>query len=311
MEIRDPQIVCVADLLILIHSGQTKRQTTCILRRFGFDLVHVERRVCHNVIARALKIVSIVIEAVCFVARHDFGIESVNCHIHNTELCIIVELFLTVEGHCRVCARTVLLDKIGRGNEHTARTASGIKNSAVSRLDDVDDHTNEGFRREENAVVGSHHGSKFVEEVFVNSSDDIILNLIERAIVEDSEKITEKTVLQNSVVLGENTFKLSGLLLDQLYRVVDGFAHICIIRKIQKIIIASFFGQENCTFCLKVICAYGQNSATTLGAILENLTFYEFESAVCIAKKDKPQYGHTILLRRYFGIHAEQVRRFP
>ena len=150
----------------------------------------------------------VVIEAVGFIARYDLGIESVNCHIHNTELCIIVELFLTVEGHFRVCARTVLLNKISRGNEHTARTTSGIENSAVGRLDDINDHTNQRLRSEENAVVSRNHGGKFVEEVFVNSSDNIILNLIECAIVKDTEKITEKAVFEDGVVLGKNTLEL-------------------------------------------------------------------------------------------------------
>ena len=208
MEIRDPQIVRVADLLILINTGQTKRETSCILRRFGFYLVHVKRRICHNVITRALKIVCIVIEAVCLIARNDLGIESVNCHIHNAELCVVVELFLTVEGHRCVCARAELLNKVSRRNEHTPRAASRVEYCAVSRLDDVDDHTNERLGREENTIVSRNHGSKFVEEVFVNSSDDIVLNLIKRTIVEDTEKITKKAVFQNSVVLWEDPLEL-------------------------------------------------------------------------------------------------------
>lgn len=39
-----------------------------------------------------------------------------------------------------------------------------------------------------------------------------------------------------------------------------------------------------------------QNSAVTNRAVLECFRFYEFESAICIAQKDKIQYGHTVFL---------------
>ena len=128
---------------------------------------------------------------------------------------------------------------------------------------------------------------EFVEEVFVNSSDNIVLNLIECAIVEDTEKITEKAIFQNGVVLGENTLELCGLLLNQLYCVIDSFAHVCIVGQIQKVIIACFFGKEDRTLRFKIFRFNGQNSAITNRSIFKYLTLYKFKSAICITQEDK------------------------
>ena len=67
-------------------------------------------------------------------------------------------------------------------------------------FNDVYDHSNKGFRCEENTVVRRHHRSKFVEEIFVNPADNIVLNFIERAVVEDTEEFAQKFVLQNGVI---------------------------------------------------------------------------------------------------------------
>ena len=92
---------------------------------------------------------------------------------------------------------------------------------------------------------------------------------------------------------------------------IDSFAHILAIGKIQEVIVACLFGQIDCALGFEILSLNRCNSAITGRTVLENLAFYELKSAICVAQEDKPQHGHTILLRRYLGINTEQIRRFP
>ena len=73
----------------------------------------------------------IVIETVYLVTGYNFCVQSVNSHIHNTELCVILHLFLTEKSHSGVGICAVLFNKISRRNEHAARTAGRIYKDAI------------------------------------------------------------------------------------------------------------------------------------------------------------------------------------
>lgn len=151
------------------------------------------------------------VEGIGFITGHDFCVEAVNRHIHNAEFCVIIHFFLTEERHGSIGVGSVLLDKIRGRNKHTAGTAGRVKHCTMGRFDNIDNHTYQRFRREENTVIRCHSRSKFVEEVLVDTSDNVVLHFVERAVIENSKKLTKKIVLEDSVILRQNTLELRGL----------------------------------------------------------------------------------------------------
>ena len=99
VEIGHPQIICVADLLGLVHAGQAKGQPPGTLRRLRLDLIHVKRRICHHIVAAAVQVVGIMIEGIGFIAGLDHAGQAMHGHVHQAELGIVLHLFLSVEGH--------------------------------------------------------------------------------------------------------------------------------------------------------------------------------------------------------------------
>lgn len=79
---------------------------------------------------------SIMVEAVCFITGFDNASQSMNCHIHQTQLCIIFHFFLSIESHGAIRIHTGLIYKITGLNEHATRTASRV--SKVSVFDTIE-----------------------------------------------------------------------------------------------------------------------------------------------------------------------------
>ena len=66
-----------------------------------------------------------------------------------------------------------VLDEMAGLHKHAARSAGGIEDDAVVRLDDVDDGLHERGRSEELAVVlGALHG-ELHQEIFVDAAEHI------------------------------------------------------------------------------------------------------------------------------------------
>ena len=65
VEIGNPKIVCISDFFIFINTRHTKRQSSGTFAGFSFYLIYIEWRICHDVIAASVQIVSIMVEGVC------------------------------------------------------------------------------------------------------------------------------------------------------------------------------------------------------------------------------------------------------
>ena len=71
VKIGDPEIVCIADLFVLVDSRHSKRQPPGTLGRLCLYLVHVKGRVRHHKIAAAVQVMGIVVEGVGLIAGLD------------------------------------------------------------------------------------------------------------------------------------------------------------------------------------------------------------------------------------------------
>ena len=77
-----------------------------------------------------------------------------------------------------------------------------IKDCAVVRLNDVHDHTDKGLRCEEHTIIRGNNRRKLIEKVFIDTTDDVILDFIEGAVIEDTEELTEQIIFQAGITLG-------------------------------------------------------------------------------------------------------------
>ena len=97
------------------------------------------------------------VERIGFVAGLDLPVDTMHCDIHEANLGVEFHLFLTIESHSLIDFLPCGGDEIARLNEHTTRAASRVKELALFRLEDIDNHLDERFGGEENAIVLRHY----------------------------------------------------------------------------------------------------------------------------------------------------------
>ena len=93
------------------------------------------------------------IERVGFVATDNTTIQPMNCHIHQTELGIVLHLFLSVKGHLGIGIYATFIHKVACLYEHATRTTSRIEQDALLWLQYINEHLDQGLWSEEHAIV--------------------------------------------------------------------------------------------------------------------------------------------------------------
>ena len=234
----------------------------------------------------------IVVEGVGLITGLDDAVQTVNGHIHQAELGVIFHLLLTVEGHSRVGFHPSGVYKISGLDKHTAAAAGGVQQNAAGRLQHIDDHLDQRFGREEHAIVLGDVLSEFIEEVFIDTADDIAAHFVQCAIVEDAKKFCQQFVREHGVILGQHAGELLRLGLHQLHGVVDYFAKAvhgmtALIGQTRGCdIILGFPGQEQCALGRKVAGLHRHHAPVADGTIFQNLRLHQFEAAVGITQED-------------------------
>ena len=213
------------------------------------------------------------IKSVGFITGLDNTRKAVNCHVHQAKLSVILHLFLSVKGHGTVGVHALGIDKITALNEHTARTAGRVKQNSAFRLQNIDDHFYKRLRREKHTVIGRDILCKLIEEVFVNSADNVAADIIQCAVVKNAQQLCQQLVRKIGIAFRQHTCKLFALILYQLHRIVDDFAeaiHLVsvtafqircrdIFGEIHKVIILCFLGKIQCALCRKITCLHRQH----------------------------------------------------
>ena len=88
-----------------------------------------------------------------------------------------IGIFLPVDGHLLFVA-VVRLYKLHGLHEHTARTAAGIVQDSIVRLQHFGNQIDDTFRRIEFALTFPFSKRKFAEKILINAPDDVILFVI-------------------------------------------------------------------------------------------------------------------------------------
>ena len=312
VEIRDPEIVGVADfLLFLVYARQSEWQPP--RRRAGvlLDPIHVERRVRHDVVAFPAEVMRVMIEGIRRLARLDDARESVHCHVHQAELRVVGDLLLSVECHGGVRTHARCIHEVPRLDEHAARAAGGIEQDAARGGEDVHDHLDEGFWCEENTVVRGNVFREFVEEVLIDAPDDVAADSIEVAVVEDAQQLREDRIGEFRIAARKHAAELVALLLDERHGVVDGgaeagqliplfVADACarnIGGEMEEIVVLCLLREVERALRGEVALLHRHDASATCGSPAHDLCLDHFVSAVGIAQEDQPENGHAVLIR--------------
>src|SRR5438132_10311504 len=83
----------------------------------------------------------------------DLTLQPVNGEVHLGDVDSIAVLLLAVKDDSPGRIATLVLDEMAGLDEHAARAAGRIENSAVVRLNDIDDGLDQRRRREELPVI--------------------------------------------------------------------------------------------------------------------------------------------------------------
>ena len=325
IEIGNPQVVGIAEFLILVDTRQTEGQPSRALGRFGIYLVHIEGWICHHIVAAAVQIVGIVVEGVGLVAGLDNAVETMDGHVHQAQLGVVLHLFLPIEGHGRVGLHPGGVHKIAGLDKHSAAAAGGVQQHTAGGFQHIDNHFDQRFGGKEHAVILRNVLGKLIEEVFVNAANDIPAHFIQGIIVENSQQLSQQFIREHGVVLGQHAGQLFRLGFYQLHGVVDHLpqtVHGVAVHaneprggnvggKIDKVFILRFLRKKQGAFGRKVAGFHRQDPAIAHRAVFENLSLHQFKAAVGIAQKDKPQHRHTILVRGQLRPGTKQIRRLP
>ena len=94
----------------------------------------------HYIIAAASNVVCIMIEGVGLVAGLNDTGQPMHRHIHQAELCVILHLLLSVEGHGLVRGHALAVYEIAALDKHTATATGNVRQRPGGGLQNIHDH---------------------------------------------------------------------------------------------------------------------------------------------------------------------------
>ena len=96
-----------------------------------------------------------------------------NSQIHLCQFEGGVSVLLSIDGHI-LFVSAVSFDEFNRLHEHTARTAAGVIKNTVIRFKHFGNQVDDTFRRVKFSLTLSFGKSKFAQEVFIHTPDNIV-----------------------------------------------------------------------------------------------------------------------------------------
>ena len=158
--------------------------------------------------------------------------------------------------------------------------------------------TRDWFRREEYAIIWGYRWSE-LEILLIDSPDNVTTNVIQGIVIEDTKKLRQKVIRENSVFPGEDTCPLFKLALYQLHGIVDRlsqwgqFMYICydsrfgdILWPIDQIGILCLLWKVKCALLGKIHRGDGHHDSISHGTVLNQFRLNLLISAIGIAQED-------------------------
>jgi hypothetical protein len=169
-----------------------------------------------------------------------------------------------------------------------------IEDNTMIRFDHIDNHANDGWWREVLAAFLCAGHGKFVQEIFVDTPENITGSTTEGVTVEYAHQIPQQVRIKLSVFLGQSSFKHIDLVFNQLHGIYDSLADILIFGQIHKVIVLSFFGKIDRGFAFEIIWCKGSANSITGWLCGFNLFLHLQEAVVGMAQKDQTKHRHGV-----------------
>ena len=119
------------EIVSIIHAGHTERESWVIPKPFPVHPIHVERRIRHHEVEPIQTPMRIFVVAV---RLPYIAFQSVDSEVHLAEPNRLCDPFCSVNTDLIVPVLSVVMDKLGTLDEHTARAARWVQNPSLERL---------------------------------------------------------------------------------------------------------------------------------------------------------------------------------
>ena len=168
----------------------------------------VEWRICHDEVSLQV-FVLVVMECVSSHLAEVAG-NATNGEVHLRQFVSGVGIFLTIDGDIALVT-VMCLDEFHALYEHTARTTTRIIYLATIRLYHLGNKVDNGLRRVVFTFTLAFGNGKLTEEVFIYTTDEIVLRIFQRVNLVDFIKQSSKfgaVERQTSIVVaGQGSFQ--------------------------------------------------------------------------------------------------------
>ena len=166
------------------------------------------------------------------VGLSDIAFEAVNGEVHLAQSDGLRDSLNAVNADLTVPVLFVVVDKLGALDEHTPGAAGGVQDASLEGFDNFDNQPNEGGRREELAAALSFGHGEIAEEVFVDFSESVALNL-HRNLFHDTQQFDKRALFEAVVSLGQDAVHLRVLRLNGFHGVGNRLTDVFILGQIQ------------------------------------------------------------------------------
>ncbi len=309
VEIRNPEVVAVRDLALLVHAGEGIGQARVVLHLLRIDFINVEGWIGHHEIALAGELVRVFVVGDGFL---DVAFETVHGEVHIGESDRRRVLLHAIEGDTLGRVLVHVLDEMRTLHEHTAGAAGRVEHLATVGFDDVDDRLDERDRREElPAVVGLLIG-ELRQEILVDAPEDVSIGALESRIVEGAQDLPENVVVEFLVLrLGQGAAQGLVVLFDPFHGVDDRPGPVRAVRQGDETVELCFRTEEDRPFLGEVFFGEPAGLPPSLRQRRFNLAPDLEETTVRVPKEDQPHHGKEVLVAGKVGIGPQVVRAGP
>ena len=326
-KVADPQVVGVGNRFFLVGGffrrlGGVAGNAVGIEARITADtvkgdLVHVERRICHDVIEGAESVVGIGVEGV---GLGDVAAHVVEQQVHFSQLHGVRFLLYTVAAELHLLRLVCIVGvHVPRSlDKHAAGTASGIEKFFIAglRVQHFDHIPHDCGRRIEGPAVLTLCQGEVAEEVFIDLAEDIN-GAVFGDILENADDVGEqlRLLLRHELgvdLLGQHTLHLGIFPLDGLHGLFHQIGLLrCVRRVINKVIIGALWEEEAALFDRDLLAGFLHAGAEPLGILRVDLILVLLEQNIRIAKEDQAEDRLTVFVRRQMRTGTQHVRRMP
>src|SRR5665647_1973520 len=197
-----------------------------VAQALAAPVAHVERRVGEDEVGLEV-LVLVGVEGVG-VVRPQVALEAADGEVHLGQAPGGGVALLPVDGDVALAA-AVLLHKALALHEHAARTAAGVVDAALERLDHLDQQLDDAARRVELATALALGAGEAAEEVLVDAAQQVLAAALRVAHGDGADEVDELTELLlvddgAGVVFAQHALEARILALDRHHGVVDELA---------------------------------------------------------------------------------------